>query len=95
MEFAMNRLGFSPERTLACGDSGNDESMYRSPGVRAVAVGNALPELVACLEKIAKLGPEAVCKGTKFETNCGSEVLYAHRQAAGGIVEALGQFFAS
>merc|ERR1719401_1755917 len=79
MEFAMSKLGFTPEQTLACGDSGNDESMYRSQGVRCVAVGNSLPELVTSLENYAKNGPDAVQKGTVFETSFGSRVLYADR----------------
>lgn len=75
VQFAMKRMGIPPERTLVCGDSGNDESMYRSPGVRGVAVGNSLSELVENLREQAKAGPQAVQHGEVFETASGSSVL--------------------
>lgn len=93
VEFAMQHLGMPPERTLVCGDSGNDESMYRSPGVRGVAVGNSLPELVATLRSTAQPGPEAVQHGQVFKTNSGSSVLYATQPVAAAISEALERFW--
>jgi len=93
VQFCMKRLGVAPERTLACGDSGNDESMYRCPGVRCVAVGNALSELVTALGAIACDGPAVVTQGGEFATTAGSIVLYAERQVAGAIVEALSHFW--
>jgi len=92
-QFAMERLGFPAERTLVCGDSGNDESMYRCPSVRGVAVGNALPELLAALRAVARPGPEAVQQGDSFATSQGGEVLYAQRPVAAAIVEALERFW--
>lgn len=92
-QFAMERLGFLAERTLVCGDSGNDESMYRCPLVRGVAVGNALPELVAALRGMANPSPETVQKGAIFTTRDGGRVLYAGRDTAGAIVEALEAFW--
>lgn len=92
-EFAIQRFGIPAERTLVCGDSGNDESMYRCPGVRGVAVGNSLPELVAALRGMAESGPEAVSQGAVFSTKMKSEVLYATQPVASAIVEALDRFF--
>merc|ERR1712224_673152 len=92
-QFVMQRLGFAPERTLVCGDSGNDESMYRCPGVRGVAVGNALPELIDALQGMAKAGPEAVLRGSTFTTKSDSTVLYAEREVSGAIAEAIECFW--
>jgi len=93
VQFAMQRVGIPPERTLVCGDSGNDESMYRSPGVRGVAVGNSLSELVENLQGQAKAGPQAVVHGEVFETKSGSSVLYANAPVAAAISEALDRFW--
>lgn len=92
-EFAIRLLGVPAERTLVCGDSGNDESMYRCPGVRGVAVGNSLPELVGHLRGFAEPGPEAVQQGTVFHTKMKGEVLYAAEPVASAIVEALDRFW--
>uniref|UniRef100_A0A7S1LPE9 Sucrose phosphatase-like domain-containing protein n=1 Tax=Alexandrium catenella TaxID=2925 RepID=A0A7S1LPE9_ALECA len=92
-QFVGQKLGIPPERTLVCGDSGNDESMYRYPCVRGVAVGNSLPELVAALEAAAKAGPDAVRQGAVFSTTMDGHVLYASRPVAGAIVEALEHFW--
>jgi len=95
-EFAMARFGIPPEQTLVCGDSGNDESMYRCPGVRGVAVGNSLPELVEALQKAAADGPDgaaAVQQGRVFKTGAKSEVLYATQPVSSAIVEALDRFW--
>ncbi|CAE8641772.1 unnamed protein product [Polarella glacialis] len=92
MQFAMQTLGFGPSETLACGDSGNDELMYRCSGARAVMVSNALPELVMALSAASKNGTP-LQKGVSFETTHGSLVLYSSREVAGGIVEALSHFW--
>merc|ERR1740121_2856549 len=92
-EFVMQHLDAPPHRTLVCGDSGNDEDMYHCAGVRCVAVGNALPELVEALEGIAEPGPGAVKRGQVFRTKFGSSVLYAEGLAASAITEALGIFW--
>jgi sucrose-6F-phosphate phosphohydrolase len=39
------RLGLPLEAVLVAGDTGNDASMFRLPGVRGIVVENALPEL--------------------------------------------------
>lgn len=39
------RLGFSLDTVLVAGDTGNDSSMFRLPGVKGIIVENALPEL--------------------------------------------------
>ncbi len=95
LQFAMTRLGFTEKQTIACGDSGNDESMYRCPGIFCVAVANALDELVQCLRSNARDGPDSVVKGQTFKTLQEGTVLYASRDVAGGIVEALNLFWPS
>lgn len=93
MEFAQQKLGFLPVETLACGDSGNDELMYRCKGAHCVMVANALPELVKALTAAAKPPVTELQRGHVFGTEHGSTVLFASREVAGGIVEALGRFF--
>ncbi|MGF1499317.1 MAG: sucrose-phosphate phosphatase [Elainellaceae cyanobacterium] len=45
VQFLQKRLEMSPDRTVVCGDSGNDIAMFQ-PGInRGVVVGNAKPEL--------------------------------------------------
>lgn len=92
-EFVMSQLNVPPGQTLVCGDSGNDEGMFRCPGVRGVAVGNSLPELVEALRGMASSGSESVQRGQIVETTFGSSVLYARRLAAGAICEALETFW--
>jgi len=94
-QFVMKKLGMSPECTLVCGDSGNDESMYRCPSVRGVAVGNSLSELVAALKSMSRAGPDAVRQGADFTTAMDGTVLYANRPVAAAIVEALEHFWPS
>jgi len=93
LNFSMRFLGIACERTIACGDSGNDEGLYRSPGTRCVAVGNAMDALLNILRQEARDGPDAVQKGRQFETNCSSVVYYANEDAARGVVEALNHFW--
>jgi sucrose-6-phosphatase len=64
--------------TLVCGDSGNDRDLFIVPGVVGVAVRNAHPELRAFVEREIGSG----------NTN----ILFATRTCAGGIVEALAHF---
>ncbi|HRQ88071.1 MAG TPA: HAD-IIB family hydrolase [Bacteroidia bacterium] len=43
--YVAERLGISPDHLVVAGDSGNDLAMFRAAG-KAIAVGNARPELV-------------------------------------------------
>ena len=45
MQFIRNRYGMEPERTVACGDSGNDIALFEVGDERGIIVGNARPEL--------------------------------------------------
>lgn len=45
MQFIRNRYGMAPERTVACGDSGNDIALFEVGDERGIIVGNARPEL--------------------------------------------------
>jgi len=45
MVFLRQQWNFAPERTVACGDSGNDLSMFHSGEERGIIVGNAMAEL--------------------------------------------------
>lgn len=46
MTFLRNAYGFAPERTVACGDSGNDRAFFAVGTERGIIVGNAMPELL-------------------------------------------------
>ncbi len=43
--FLQTALSVQPERTVVCGDSGNDLSMFEATESRGIIVGNAKPEL--------------------------------------------------
>lgn len=43
--FLQQRLNMSPERTVVCGDSGNDLSMFEAASAKGIIVGNARDEL--------------------------------------------------
>ena len=47
LTFVRQMLGFEPEATLVCGDSGNDIALFAAGAERGVIVGNAQPELLA------------------------------------------------
>ncbi|KAL8434431.1 hypothetical protein ACSSS7_003162 [Eimeria intestinalis] len=49
--YVMQQLGFTPERTLVCGDSGNDIDMFCHPSILGCCVGNSHEVLVAFLKK--------------------------------------------
>ncbi|KAL8436732.1 hypothetical protein Efla_002164 [Eimeria flavescens] len=49
--YVMEQLGFTPEKTLVCGDSGNDIDMFCHPSILGCCVGNAHEVLVAFLKK--------------------------------------------
>ncbi len=46
MGFIRQHLEVPPEHTIACGDSGNDLSMFAKRPERGIIVGNAMPELL-------------------------------------------------
>ncbi|MBM0743176.1 sucrose-phosphate phosphatase [Phormidium sp. CLA17] len=46
MTFLREQLAIAPDRTVACGDSGNDLSMFCDRAERGIIVGNAMPELL-------------------------------------------------
>ena len=47
MTFVQHQLGFSPEQTVVCGDSGNDIALFAKGDARGIIVSNAQPELLA------------------------------------------------
>lgn len=47
MQFLASRWGISGDRTVACGDSGNDVALFSVGDERGIIVGNARPELLA------------------------------------------------
>ncbi|KAL8274118.1 hypothetical protein Esti_001960 [Eimeria stiedai] len=61
--YVMEQLGFTPERTLVCGDSGNDIDMFCHPSILGCCVGNAHEVLVAFLKKDrSKINAEETAK---------------------------------
>lgn len=47
LTFVRQTLGFEPENTIVCGDSGNDIALFAAGQERGIIVGNAQPELLA------------------------------------------------
>lgn len=47
LRWLCRRLGIRLDQVVVAGDTGNDASMFRLPGVRGIVVENALPELLA------------------------------------------------
>lgn len=47
MQFLARRWGIACDRTVACGDSGNDVALFSVGDERGIIVGNARPELLA------------------------------------------------
>ena len=45
LEFVRQKYGFAHNRTIACGDSGNDKDMLSGQNL-AIVVGNAQPDLL-------------------------------------------------
>ena len=45
VNFLQEELAIAPDRTVVCGDSGNDLSMFQLVKARGIIVGNAQPEL--------------------------------------------------
>jgi sucrose-6-phosphatase len=46
LTFVQEKLNISPDRTVVCGDSGNDLSMFCDRAEWGIIVGNAMPELL-------------------------------------------------
>ncbi|WP_366918473.1 sucrose-phosphate phosphatase [Acaryochloris sp. IP29b_bin.148] len=53
MQFLGHQFQVSPEQTVACGDSGNDQSFFRAGQERGIIVGNARPELLTWYQESA------------------------------------------
>jgi sucrose-6-phosphatase len=47
LTFVRQLLGFAPEATIVCGDSGNDIALFSAGEERGIIVGNAQPELLS------------------------------------------------
>ncbi|WP_082554036.1 HAD-IIB family hydrolase [Rhizobium sp. Leaf453] len=45
LSWLCRQLGLTHDDVVVAGDTGNDQSMFKPPGVRGIIVGNALPEL--------------------------------------------------
>ncbi len=54
------RLGVPLDTVLVAGDTGNDASMFRLPGVRGIIVENALPELFEATVDIPTYSPRRI-----------------------------------
>jgi hypothetical protein len=85
LEYARRSLGFAPEHTVACGDSGNDVDMLEGDHL-SIVVGNAQPDLRAWAEaRLRRLGAEQA-HGTP------PNLIIAHASRAWGILEGLERF---
>ncbi len=51
LAFVQQRLGFTNEQIVFCGDSGNDIAMFKTVPAYGIIVGNAMPELLEWHEK--------------------------------------------
>ena len=89
LEFVRKKLGFEVERTVACGDSGNDELMLSGKNL-AIVVGNAQEDLVRWAEK-ALLEGEEVEKGGKGSSK--KRVVVTKAFEARGIIEGIRTHF--
>lgn len=49
--YVMQKLGFTPEKTIVCGDSGNDIDMFCHPSILGCCVGNSHEVLVTFLKR--------------------------------------------
>ncbi|MGG6268664.1 sucrose-phosphate phosphatase [Leptolyngbya sp. AN03gr2] len=47
LTFVRQTLGFAPDQTIACGDSGNDIALFAAGSELGIIVGNAQPELLS------------------------------------------------
>lgn len=63
VRFLQEKLAITPERTVVCGDSGNDLSMFTSNCAKGIIVGNAKAELKSWYKESA---PEQVYMATGY-----------------------------
>lgn len=82
LEYARRTLGFAPDQTVACGDSGNDIDMLEGRH-RSIVVGNAHPVLL----EWAEARQRGLAAGTP-----GGQLLVAGGHRAHGILEGLQAF---
>ena len=80
LEFLRKTTRFSPENTIACGDSGNDIAMLEGEN-KGIIVGNAQPDLTTWYEKHSE-------SQEHFE----ERVVFTKGTFASGILEGLGFF---
>ena len=80
LEFLRKMTRFSPENTIACGDSGNDIAMLEGEN-KGIIVGNAQPDLTTWYEKHSE-------SQEHFE----ERVVFTKGTFASGILEGLGFF---
>ena len=82
LEYVRSRLGFPHNRTVACGDSGNDKDMLGGDNL-AIVVGNAQPDL---REWLAEVQHKSGSNGAVHR------LLAVEGHMANGILEGLGVF---
>ena len=92
LEFVRKKLGFEVERTVACGDSGNDTLMLSGRNL-AIVVGNAQEDLVRWAEK-AILEEEEEIQGEEGRSTK-NRVVMAKAFEARGIIEGIRAHFYS
>mmetsp|Transcript_667 Transcript_667/g.1395 ORF Transcript_667/g.1395 Transcript_667/m.1395 type:complete len:417 (+) Transcript_667:100-1350(+) len=83
LEYIRQQMGIPKERTVACGDSGNDIAMFEGENL-SIVVGNAQPDLVAWLEQYTPTAPVL--------ENGQARILHANAKVADGILEGLKHF---
>lgn len=64
------RLGVPLDTVLVAGDTGNDASMFRLPGVRGIIVENALPELFEATVDVPTFSPRSILADGVLEGLC-------------------------
>lgn len=60
LSWLCSRLGVPLDTVLVAGDTGNDSSMFRLPGVRGIIVENALPELFEATVDVPTYGSRQI-----------------------------------
>ncbi|WP_414663330.1 HAD-IIB family hydrolase [Horticoccus sp. 23ND18S-11] len=70
LSWLCTRLGIPGEAVLVAGDTGNDSSMFRLPGVRGIVVENALPELFEATVEIPTFSSRQILADGVLEGLC-------------------------